>query len=302
MKKLLLFVLAAVTVTACNKGTDDPIDGDGSTSKITAPPASFTTRALVEKMTGEWCQYCPNGVISMKGAVDAGNSGVVAGKHMIEGIAWHTGDNITSGAEDVVINGVFKKSTGAQETGVPSGLVQRSGGTKGAGGAGSWSGAAYAATVDPVNCGLAIDAQYEGTKATIEVQCAFSEKMDGDYDLVVVLTEDNVKGYQINAYAGDANHAFGSYPQRIDPYYHEHVARKALTNPLGEAIPSEYNVKGGVYKKTFTTDLLTAGFVAMDPAHTRVVAFICKRGTTWNTKGVVNVIGANMGTTTNWNF
>lgn len=63
MKKLgLLFLSAAFVLGACKKEEDTPAAATYPTDGLTVSPDQ---KVLLVETTGAWCQYCPNGAVSM---------------------------------------------------------------------------------------------------------------------------------------------------------------------------------------------------------------------------------------------
>src|SRR5438094_395219 len=108
MKKLfaILFLIAIIT-GSCTKEYHNPttVDngnnnnnggggngggggGGGGGNGISPVPSTFTQKVLVEEITGEWCGYCPDGLLKLE---DAENS--APGK--VYGASVHNGDPFT---------------------------------------------------------------------------------------------------------------------------------------------------------------------------------------------------------------
>ena len=115
MKRLILMAaLFVVAVSSCKKKDDDDTTGGGNngpTSPITAVPANFSPKVLLEEFTGAWCGYCPRGAFESD-KLDS----IQAGKFIP--VAIHVGD-IMKIALGESIDSVYN------DYGYPGGMINR---------------------------------------------------------------------------------------------------------------------------------------------------------------------------------
>lgn len=296
MKKLTLMLFAcSVVLASCKK--DDEAEPE-PTPVITAMPATFTQKVLVEEYTGAWCGYCVDGAYKLETFMK-NYPGIVYG------VSIHQGDGMQS---PVWSNYDSTFNVG----GFPEGMVNRiPNGGKPSFNRGSWSSAVNSAKAKTAKCGLALESRVSGTDVQVIVHVGFNQNLSGNYRLCVMIVEDNVSGTgsqfdQVNYYSknnpsGPADttgtHPYYNLPYKITGYKHKQVQRKYFSSTFsGDVIPSGEMVAGNEYIDTLTTSV--SGF---NTANCKIIAFVNKVGTTLTTHEIMNVQQVKLGSLKNWN-
>lgn len=283
-----LIVLISV-ITACSKDDDSnpaPAPAPAPVTGITAPPASFTKKVLLEYHTAAWCGSCPDAEVKRDQVTSAYPGKVIP-------VAYHQSD-----AMQIPLFMTIDATFGSNPA---YGMVNR---TPSLGNvllnrtqwlsntSGQLSGAA--------KCGLAINSAVAGNSATIEVQAAFRETLAGAHTLTVYLVENDVAGTgstydQMNNYNADPSSPYYNLGNPIIGFKHQLVARKVLTANLGDAIDASKLVADGLLKKNFTVDL-----TGLNKEKVYVIAFVNKTGTSATTYEILNVQQGKLGVLRNW--
>lgn len=301
MKKIMILGLAvAITIVSCKKKSSDeavPTPTPDPTPTISAVPATFTKKVLIEEFTGAWCGYCVDGAYIVETLVNA-NAGKVIG------VSVHQGDGMQISLYNT-LDGIFNN------TGFPAGMVDRVPYASAVCiNRGYWSTVTNTELAKEGKCGLAIKTSYNtaGDSIIAEVHAGFKTALTGNYKMVAYLVEDSVTGTgsnydQHNYYssanpggpAGPTTHPYYNLPAVITGYKHMQVARKAMPSDLGEAVDAATIITGGSFVKTYKYAVGT-----MKKANLSIVAFVYKVGTSATTYEVMNVQKIKVGSTKNW--
>lgn len=293
--KSIIFILMVSFIFSCKKKDDD-----NSTSvvtpapTITAVPATFTQKVMIEENTGNWCGWCVLGAEGIKKADETFPGRVNA-------VALHGG-----GQDAMTVPEYNTMLTFANVSGVPHYQLNRG---SGGGFPGSFSSAVSGALNQVAQSGLAIDAtKSSGTSVSFDVHAGFNTTLTGDYRLMVYLVEDAVTGTgsgynQSNYVSNDPNYttsAYYSLPATITNYSHKHVARKLLSASLsgGDQIPAANVAAGKSYVKTYTFTIPAAS--GWNPANIRVVAGIMKYSPNCSLQKIINSQSTLLGSLKNW--
>lgn len=273
--------------TASNYNADATVDDGSCEYNVGIPPASFTKKVLIEEFTGAWCGYCPDGATRISDLEEANTGKIVA-------VAVHEGDGMET-SQYSTLDSEFNN------TGFPSGMVDRvpyNGEV--AMNRGYWETVAENQLGNTADCGLAIKSTVSGSTATIEVHAAFNTALTDDIRLTVYVLEDEVTGSgsdydQRNYYDTDSSSPFYGLGDPIVGYEHNHVLREVSSDALGDVISAGDLVVGGEFIQTYTVNV-----TGYDQSHTKIVAFVNKIGTTYDTHEVLNAQEVALGKTQDW--
>ncbi len=112
---------------------------------------------------------------------------------------------------------------------------------------------------------IEIENNFDNNSLTTKVTANFIDDLDGDYNLIVCITEDNIIKPQKNN-----DITIGDVPEIID-YHHMHVLRTAINGAWGQSFISGNVLIGESISKTYTQSFDGTDWVA---ENCNVVAFI----------------------------
>ena len=208
---------------------------------VTTTP--LNRNAVLEEITGSYCQYCPEGHKLAKelAATNPDNIFIVN----LHAGGYATSDFITTDA-NAIYSGFIVSS-------FPSGLINRT--SEKSLSRNEWGANLQQQLGQIAECNVAgqvtIDKQSRKATVTVEVYYTSNSASETNY-LNVVMLQDNIDSYQVGA---DAN------PSQIvnGQYRHMHVFRDAITPSWGDAISP--TTEGTLITKTYTYDIpQTIGF------------------------------------------
>ncbi len=255
------------------------------TTAITPAPTQLKQKVLVEKFTGDWCGWCPDGSDMVKSIEQANPNKVVT-------VEIHQGDAMEVSTAYNYYANLFS-SVGSFP--FPSALINRAPSIQAnqqlMSNRDHWADNATAALSKTPILALALDTKLaEGSTTTenIMVKVAFSQNPTEQLQLVVYLIESNVIARQNRYQVGGP----GGY---ISDYSHQKVLRKALTGTEGITIPTCGTKSNGTFTRMFKVDLGTAVRANCD-----IVAFVVNKSTTAQNMRVLNAQKVKLGEVKNW--
>lgn len=205
--------------------------------------AQSKRRAYIEKYTGAWCQYCPNGAVAFDqlGQQYTEEEVIMVAVHQTDGMSMSNQNDFQP-----YINGV------------PSGSVNR---IYNGASPGSWAG--YVPGI--ISQDAAVDVNLRNVtfnSGTRRVTCTLEAKVyrdiTGPVRVNVVVVEDSVIGSgsqfdQVNAFNTQSGHPFYQRGNPIKNYPHRHVARLMVDGTWGATSVIPDNPKAGtVYTKAYS--------------------------------------------------
>lgn len=237
-----------------------------SSLTVNAIAPTHTTKVMVEDYTGTWCGYCPRLAHALEQTV-ALNANVIP-------VALHDDEHMP-------FPGVATLENTFGITGFPSGRINRTI---------SWNESTsqpidYLSEIQPL--GLAINSSLSGNTISAEIKVHFDISVDDDLKLVVYLMENGLVYPQVNYYNEDSSSPFYQQGDPITDFVHNHTARIALTDSLGDAIPATENATNNTYTVNFSQSVPTT---VQNSNNLELVAFVVGSNRT-----VINVQQANLG-------
>ncbi len=210
------------------------------------PPTSDTIRKiLVEDYTGHTCLNCPRAAKVLHSLESK------LYPHQIIGLAVHgTGFALPNSnyPEDfrTAVGNTYLVDFGIGALGLPMGMVNRKkkGSSYGIGDA-EWKNAIDTIVNKAPNVYIEISNSYDNStrKLNSEVKCTFLTSLTGNYNLVLLFTEDSIIAPQL-----DGN-------TKIDDYVHMHLLRAAISDPYGIQVVTGAVSKGFVKTQSFSYDV-----------------------------------------------
>lgn len=312
MKKLFaILFLFAIAAGSCTKEYQNPTTGNnngnnnggnngggnggggggGGGSSISPVPSTFTQKVLIEEVTGEWCGFCPDGLLKLDEAINQFPGKVYAA-------AIHSDlngpDPFALHPFDANFETIFPPA------GYPQAMVNRV-----AVGSSTpfldrpWGSYCSTQLANVATCGLAMLSYTAGSDSLyVEVHCGFNATMAGNYHLTVYLVEDDVPAVHQSNYYDDGSYGPGplvGIGNPITTWAHKDVLRKVLTTELGDVIPASKMVPGGEYVVKYGGTW--TGFVK---DNLKIIAFINKVGTDAVTHQIMNVQQSKVSVVKDW--
>jgi hypothetical protein len=301
MKKTICFVSLgfAMIASSCKKEGTVNLPVPDTSKTITAIPASFSQKVLIEEFANTGSGFCPTADYYLNQYLTQINGEF---PDRVYGTTIHVADIMevsqlqysspTQNILDTMFNNTGGYPVGMSNRNDPDPLNV------------SWT--SCAAEVPGLlgqnpKCGLAIDAsQVSGNTLSLTVHAGFRTDVAGEYRLHVYLVENSVQSSdsiydQFNTTADTACPYFYS-ANPIHNYVHKNVLRKVIsTVGNGEVIPSTYMKKGKQFIKKYTVNL--SGF---NWNNCSVIAFVDKYADYAAGHRIMNVQKVAVGSLKNW--
>jgi hypothetical protein len=247
--------------------------------------STFTQKLLVEDLTGTWCGFCTRAADKLHTFKQSNSKLVVTAIH-----GGSSQDPFQYSSYTSYLN-YFKLS------GFPSVMINRKE---------KWNESNYtafdAALQNWAPLGLAITSSSTADSISGTVNVKFNVSTERPLKLVIQLVENDLVHPQVNYYSskyGYTPYLYGGVSP-VNDFVHEGVLRKTATDLFGDAIPTEVQLKGNEYSKSFS--LSTSGKTyqntsfKMISANSAIVAFVVDE----KTNKVYNVQYAPFGATKNY--
>jgi Outer membrane protein Omp28/FlgD Ig-like domain len=228
--------------------------------------AQSMQKVIIEKHTGAWCGYCPDGALIMDDILTASPNAI--------GVAMHNGDGM--------YNSIAGTVQGFYSPAYPQATINRQGAPISRG---AWQSAVNLALQKEPVVAVSIDsAGYEASTRTlkVKVKATFLRDTTGMLRFNMYLLEDGVTGTgssfnQVNYFNTTSGHPLQGLGNPIVNYVHNNVFRDAAGGAWGNGgfIPSTV-LAGESYFLTYTK-VLSANW---NTANMRIVAMVNMHGST----------------------
>ncbi|MCH8554124.1 MAG: Omp28 family outer membrane lipoprotein [Schleiferiaceae bacterium] len=227
MKKFTGFFVALILAASCDV-IDDPFAGNPNPG--TTPGEETVLRnVLIEEFTGHRCNNCPNAAAEIKAIQALPNIG-----ERVIAIAIHAGPSNFTGTNPVYTTDFTTTEGDAWASffgvvGLPTGMVSRNNwsptGNQHLVGLSAWAGITNDLIAFEADFKIEIEAAFGANNNSVDASIAVMplREIDGNHQLVVVITEDNIVAAQ----------TMPDYT-RNDNYVHQHVFRKTFNGAFGE--------------------------------------------------------------------
>jgi hypothetical protein len=217
-----------VTISNINGGADNDVsDNSGNVHvEVEGVEPVQGRKVVLEEATGTWCQWCPRGAVMMDFMHQEYPSLAIP-------IAVHNADPMKVT--------IYDTGMGTQISGYPSGLVDRADG--------EWDPLEFEQRLIermliPVPVGISQNVSYNAATRVITVESSlnFLQAMNGNYQIAMVITEDDVTGTattwrQVNTYSGGAFGPMGGFESLPNPV----PAAQMVYNHVGRTIFNTFN-------------------------------------------------------------
>ena len=201
----------------------DPSDYSDTTSFIsTGSPSNFTKKVLLEDFTGTWCPQCPPAAAAVANAVNSNPNIFGVGYHyndpmqIPETAFWTNHYNVT-GFPTVYVNGPDTRWNYSSMSQVNNELSEEA------------------------TLGLSVEAEIVGGKLDLELNIGFKSSPVEEVKLMI---------YLIEGTATSSSPQSGS--SQGTNYVHNDILREVYTDQLGDVIPANNTLSGGIYTRTMT--------------------------------------------------
>ena len=247
MKNLLNILLIVAFFGACDI-VEEPFATNGGTPVDTSSPTAFIKKILVEDYSGHTCSNCPSAARELDALID------IYGKKIVP-ITIHVGKTYArpyhiSQAPKYQYD--FRTETGESwnnffqmtNLGLPKGMINRLGypssthGTEVA----NWNTIVQTIIDEDPDFGITISPNINSNAGDIDINIKVLSDIQGDFNLLVCLTEDSIINWQKDVEA--------SPNVDVEFYVHKHVLRTSINSAWGEVLQtsSVYNKEEEINK------------------------------------------------------
>lgn len=221
MKNIITLFSFIIVITSCDVVEGPYLIDDGGITPADTSSNTYVKKVLIEDFTGHTCPNCPAAARELEAIHD------VYGDQII-GMALHVTTGFASpwtGAGKFEYDFRTKWGTdwdnffGISNAGLPRGMVNRTGYPNDHKlGKNEWLAAVITELEKEFDFGISITTAISGGNGTITVNTELLNDVNGNYNLVVCLTESNIINWQKDGQSD------------IENYEHNHVLRTVLTD------------------------------------------------------------------------
>lgn len=259
-----------VTVTTVNEKPNNSQTASAATAIQVIPEGrGFDRNVVIEEFTGTWCQYCPQGIVTMEAIREAYPGGEVIP------VAVHYKDQMASSS--------YVKISQTYTSTYPNAIINRQ---------------AYVEEIYPVeSCFEQVEkyltypapakvtatAEFDSSKSSVifHTLTSFSfdnEKASDDYYLAFAVTEDNVGPYtQINGFAGTDMSEWGDKPSNVSVLFNDVARQLNDGSDLQQSVPDVVEF-GKEYDFSYTMKFLAATSIS-DKSNLNAIVYLINKHT-----------------------
>jgi hypothetical protein len=302
MKKLLLISVVVLQLIACSKKLPDIPDAANAPA-VSAVPAHFVQKVLIENFTDASCGQCPKANLILDSLVKYNSDRVYAASFHITDVMTDL-ELLQSFSGTIYHDSVFN-STGAY----PSGLVNRHNNSIADISPDQWAVNTFTQLSHIPSCGVALEAdKINGNNLTLSVHVGFSDNMVGQYMIHAYIVTNSIQSvdsmydqmndFSINGLTPDSNLSLYALDDTIHQYTHKNVLTKVSTPAgfEGDPIPASAMVKGNDYLVNYSISLN-----GINTDNSYIIVFVDKHALTPNGHWIENVQRVKIGETKDWN-
>ncbi len=239
MRKIISFILFALVFSSC-----EVLEGpyiSGSTNPNDTSSANYVKKVLIEDYTGHLCSFCPDAARELDAILNVYPNTIGLAIHAVNNFTRpYVVDSVFNPDEKFIYD--FRTSWGEEldaefeifENGLPKGMINRidynsSGDHRKD--FGQWSSIVADELEKEVKFGINIEVTQTPLMLSDQFDVVINSEaissMNGDYKLVVCLTENNITNWQKDGTIEDPS------------YIHKHVLRSFLTPTWGNDLSAE---------------------------------------------------------------
>jgi hypothetical protein len=258
---------------------------------VPASASPFTTKAMIEDMTGAWCGYCPRVAYQLEQYKATHPNLIVVGIHGGGGTDPYKFQYYTT----------FNSKFGI--SGYPTAILNRR--------TPEWS-EENSELDDALRAwapvGISISSSTSGSNITGTVRVKYGVNSMKSMKLVIALVENGLVYPQVNYYSpqyGATPYLYGGVSP-ISNFVHNGVLRRTATDLFGDEIPLTQQTKDNIYEVPFSmpvTGNTSSGTYTANPANCAIVAYVLDGATATGSatnKGIYNAQYAPVGSTVNF--
>ncbi len=303
MKRRNLIIALLLLLASCSKNSQE-IPNPGSAPDISAVPAVFKQKILIEEYTQISCGQCPKAQYYIDSLMKLWPDRVYAANI-------HVGDLLEAPSVVNTITGINLLDSMFNTNSIyPGGPINRIISSPIDFSVDYWVTSVQAKIGQIPSCGLAIQANEitSANKLNLIVHTGFSANLFGDYRLHGYVVErsftstdslyDQMNDFSFEGISPDTTLPFYALNDTIHLYNHKYTLKKIIANNglLGDQIPQGIMTRGSEYIKNYTVDL-----TGINSGNSYVIFFVDKYGTTSSSHWIENVQQVGIGSTKDWN-
>lgn len=302
MKKWICGVFVVLSFWTCKNDAPEIAD-PANAPDISAVPARFDQKMLLEEFTSSLCGQCPKSHLLR-------DSLRTQYANRFYSVAMHSADFMIDSSITSFITGKNFVDSLFNPSGIyPSGIINRQVSSSADLIPDFWGQKLNALYGAVPRCGLAIDAKtITGTRLNLTVHTGFSADMFGDYRVHVYLVQDLIQtndslysqlnDFSIEGLTPDSTSSLYLLNDTIRNYKHKYVLKRILSDNglAGDIIPQTLMTRGNDFAKTYVINLTGINYSACS-----IVAFVDKYGDTDTNHRIENVQMVKVGEAKDWN-
>ena len=245
MKKIIILFSFLIAITSCEVVEGPYLIDNGGTQPIDTSN-TYIKKILIEDFTGHTCPNCPAAARELEAIHDVyGNQIIGMAIHVTTGFAgpW-------TGAGKFEYDFRTKWGTewdnffGVSDAGLPRGMINRINYPNNHKlGKDEWLGAAISELEKDIDFGIVIEPNMNNNTGNISINTEILNDINGDYKLVVCLTENKIINWQKDGQT------------EVENYEHNHVLRTVLNDDALSSTSTYTN--GEIIEHNLTLDLNT---------------------------------------------
>lgn len=297
------FLLSALVVLLYSCAKDSPsVPDPGNAPKISAIPANFVQKVVIENFTMTQCGQCPKYNLIL-------DSLIRFNPDRVYGITMHVDDIMADSNLLTVTGRNYYDSLFNPNQMYPSGVVNRRFNSMNDIVPDYWPATVYSMLGYTPSCGVAIEADaISGSNLHMIVHVGFTSYLPGQYNIHAYLVQDitqsndslydQMNDYSIDGATPDSTLSLYSLNDTIHLYKHHYNLKRVLSvnGTEGDPIPLGSTYSGNHYTAGFDVDV-----TGLDINNCFILVYVDKYATAANGHRIENAQMVRIGATKDWN-